>query len=503
MSRETKTSRRPLVLTSIIMAMFMSAIEGTIVATAMPNIVGDLGGFSLYSWVFSGYLLMNALTILIYGKLADLFGRKPVIIFGIIIFLIGSLLAGLSSSMKMLILFRFIQGIGAGAIQPIATTIVGDIYTVQERSKIQGYLSSVWGISAIIGPALGGVFVQYFNWAWVFWMNLPLGVLAIIGISAFFHENLEKTSHKVDYKGSALLFIALSSLMIVFIEGGTAWGWTSLPVILLIALFLVCFIVFIFQEKRTEEPIVPLSIWKKPLIAVANSVNLTTGVIMIGLSSFLPAYVQVVMGEPAIVAGFTLTTMSIGWPIASTITGRLILKMGYRPLAIIGGVSLIIGGCFFLFLSPSKGPVWAGIGSFFIGIGMGMTTTVFIISIQNSVEWKVRGVATASNMFMRQMGNTVGAALLGGILNKRLQTFIENKGAENRLSVNSANAVLSGGTNQFSHQALELLKQGLTLALHTVYIGVFVFAVISLILILVMPKQSIKNLPNSENNKTS
>ncbi|MBM7645702.1 EmrB/QacA subfamily drug resistance transporter [Scopulibacillus daqui] len=496
MANKTRTSKRPLVLSSIILAMFMSAIEGTIVSTAMPSIVGDLGGFSLYSWVFSGYLLMTALTILIYGKLADLFGRKPVMIFGISIFVIGSLLAGLSSSMTLLILFRFIQGIGAGAVQPIATTMVGDIYTVQERSKIQGYLSSVWGISAIIGPALGGVFVQYLNWAWVFWMNIPLGLLSLIGISLFFHENLEKTTHDIDYKGSALLFLAISSIMIVFIEGGTAWGWTSLPIILLILLFLVCFSLFIIQETKAEEPIVPLAVWKKPLIAIANSVNLTTGVIMIGLSSFLPAYVQIVMGEPAVVAGFTLTTMSIGWPIASTITGRLILRMGYRPLAVIGGVSLIIGGCFFLLLSPSKGPVWAGIGSFFIGIGMGMTTTVYIISIQNSVDWKLRGVATASNMFMRQMGNSVGAALLGGILNKRLNTFIESEGAGSHLSVNSANAVLSGQKSHFSSRTMSLLREGLTLALHTVYIAVFIFAVISLILILFTPKQSIAELDN-------
>jgi multidrug resistance protein len=200
----TRKTIKPLVLASVMLAMFMGAIEATIVSTAMPAIVADLGGFTLYSWVFSSYLLMNSVTVLIYGKLSDLFGRKPILFFGIIIFLIGSILCGFADSMKMLIIFRLIQGFGAGAVMPIVTTIVGDIYTKEERAKIQGYLSSVWGISAVVGPAIGGFLVQYSSWHYVFWMNIPLGILAILGLMFFLHENVEKKSHKIDYPGAIL-----------------------------------------------------------------------------------------------------------------------------------------------------------------------------------------------------------------------------------------------------------------------------------------------------------
>ncbi len=484
-----KKTNRPLVLIAIILGMFMAAIEGTIVATAIPDIVGDLGGFSLYSWVFSAYLLMNALTILIYGKLADLFGRKPIFIFGLIVFLIGSLLAGFSHSMLMLIIFRLIQGLGAGAVQPIAITIVGDLYTMEERGKIQGYLSSVWGISAVLGPALGGFFVQYLNWAWVFWINVPLGIFSVLGIALFFSENVDKKKHHIDYAGAGLLFLAISSLMIILIQGGAVWKWISWPVIVLSLIFLTGLVVFFWQEKRASEPIVPLSIWKNKRLAIANSVSLTTGIIIIGLASFLPAFVQVVMGRSAIVAGFTLTAMSVGWPIASTLTGRFITRIGQRFFARTGGTALVLGGLFFVFLDPSKGPFWAGLGSFITGIGMGMTSTTFIISIQNSVPWKVRGVATASNMFMRMMGSAIGAALLGGVLNSQLKQFIHKKGVEDQLSVDSANRLLDRNhSTELPAHALALLKEGLTAALHNVYLGVFAFAVLSFLLILFLPK---------------
>lgn len=226
-----KQTKRPLVLAAIMLAMFMGAIEATIVSTAMPDIVSDLGGFSLYSWVFSGYLLMNSVTVLIYGKLSDLFGRKPILTFGIIFFLIGSILCGFANSMKMLILFRFIQGFGAGAVMPIATTIVGDIYSTEERAKVQGYLASVWGISAVSGPVLGGFLVQFVSWRFVFWINIPLGLLSLVGLWMFLHEKIEKRKREIDYFGAGLLSIAIFTLMIVLVQGGTNWKWSSMPAI--------------------------------------------------------------------------------------------------------------------------------------------------------------------------------------------------------------------------------------------------------------------------------
>ncbi|HET7629422.1 MAG TPA: MDR family MFS transporter [Bacillales bacterium] len=494
---ETKSSasaghtRRPFVLASLVIAMFMAAIEGTIVATAMPNIVADLGGFSLYSWVFSAFLLMQAVTTLIYGKLSDLFGRKPVFLFGVLIFLIGSILCGFAESMTMLIVFRLLQGIGAGAVQPIATTIVGDLYEVRERAKIQGYLASVWGISAILGPLAGGLIVQYSDWAYVFWLNVPLGVLGLIGVLIFFRESVEKEARSIDYVGSALCFIVVSSLMIVFIKSGSDWGLASLPTVMLLFIFVISFGLFLAWEKKFPAPMMPLFLWKHRLVALANIATLTSGMILIGLSSFLPAYVQGVMGYSAITAGFTLTMLSVGWPVASTFAGPIFLKIGYRNTAVAGGIALLIGSLFFVFLDPENSPVWPGIGSFFTGVGMGLTSTTFIVAVQNSVNWKTRGVATASNMFMRMLGSSMGAALLGGLLNARLRSYLQAHGKQidENISIDTANVLLSGSRNDpFSEQTLQLLENGLTVGLHAVYIGVFVIAAGTFIVTLLLPK---------------
>ncbi|MRX71573.1 MFS transporter [Bacillus lacus] len=472
------------------LAMFMAAIEATIVSTAMPAIVADLGGFSLYSWVFSSYLLMNAVTILIYGKLSDLFGRKPVIVFGIVIFLIGSILCGLADSMTMLIISRFIQGFGAGAVMPIATTIVGDIYTKEERAKVQGYLSSVWGISAILGPAIGGLLVQYVSWRTVFLINVPLGILAIAGIVKYLDENIEKKKQKIDYAGAILLTIGISVFMVLFVEAGTNWAWNSLPVIGLAAIGTGVLALFYFQEKTAEEPMMPFVIWKQRTILIANLASFTTGMMLIGLSSFLPAYVQGVMERTPIVAGFALTSMSIGWPIAATVAGRLLLKIGYRTTSIMGGGFLLAGSSILLTLSPEAGPLWAALGSFVIGLGMGMITTSFIVTIQSTVSWETRGAATASNMFMRTLGNTVGAALLGGVLNSRLQAYFQEQGYADNLDLNSTNELLDPARRaQLDEQLRVTLQEGLTIGLHSVYLIVFVFAVISMALVFFLPRK--------------
>jgi EmrB/QacA subfamily drug resistance transporter len=484
-----KKTNRPFVLAAVMLAMFMAAIEATIVSTAMPAIAADLGNFSLYSWVFSSYLLMNAVTVLIYGKLSDLFGRKPVLMVGIIIFLIGSILCGFATSMEMLIVFRFVQGFGAGAVMPIASTIVGDLYTKEERAKIQGYLSSVWGISAILGPAIGGLLVQYANWKYVFWLNVPLGLLAMGVLALYLHEGIEKKKHKIDFLGAALLFIGVSVLMIVLVEGGVRWDWFSTPIVLLSSLAILMLVLFYLQERRAEDPMMPFSIWRERSILVANLASLTTGVMLIGISSFLPAFVQGVMERSPIVAGFTLTTMSIGWPIAATIAGRLLLKIGFRTTSIIGGVSLILGSIIFIMMTPASGPNWAAFASFLIGVGMGFTTTSFIVSIQSTVEWRQRGIATAANMFMRTLGSSIGAALLGGILNSRLQAHIKEHGLDGDVNVDTTNILLNEEQrNQLSETVRSVLQEGLTISLHGVYWVVLLFAIISFLLVLFLPK---------------
>jgi EmrB/QacA subfamily drug resistance transporter len=466
-----KVTRRPFVLVAVMLAMFMAAIEATIVATAMPSIVAELGGFSLYSWVFSVYLLMQVITIPVYGKLADLFGRIPIFTIGVVIFLTGSILCGFAQTMTMLIIFRVIQGIGAGAVQPIASTIVGDIYSIEERAKIQGYLAGVWGFSSVIGPALGGFFVVYTNWAWVFWMNLPIDVLAVLGLLFFLKEDVEKKRQQIDFKGIGLLFVTISALMVIFVRGGVAWAWLSTPVILLFILFLIGLTAFIIQEKKAVEPVIPLSIWKHPTIIVANLASLTTGIVLMGITTFLPTYVQGVMARSPMEAGFVLAMMSIGWPIASTLAGKAMLKFGFRSTALTGGFILVIGATFFAVLRPEYGPIWAGAGSFLVGAGMGLASTTFIISVQNSVDWKQRSVATASNMFMRTLGTTIGASMLGGILNTRILAFYNQhpKQAELGLDLDLTNEILDPDKrSNLSVDVVNIVKEGLTISLHTV-----------------------------------
>lgn len=485
-----KKLNRPMILLSVMLGMFLAAIEGTIVATAIPTIVADLGGFSLYSWVFSAYLLTNAATILIFGKLSDIYGRKPIFVIGVFIFLLGSTLCGFSTSMVMLIISRFIQGIGAGALMPIATTIVGDIYTKHERAKIQGYLSSVWGISAISGPLLGGLFVDILNWRYVFWMNIPLGLLAMLGIIIFLKEDLNQEKPHIDYAGSLWIVIAITTMMFILVEGGVSLAWTSPIMYGLLAVAGVTLGLFIYQQFRVPDPMMPFEIWKYRIILTANLASLVAGMIVIGVSSYLPAFVQGVMGYSATIAGFTMTAMSIGWPIASTIAGRVLLKIGYRSTCMIGGGFLILGGTLFLLLTPDKGPLWATMASFFIGAGMGLTSTSFIVGIQSSVGWGIRGIATAANMFMRSLGSALGAAFFGGLLNKGILRHIEQEGWGDVLTVDSTNLLLDPERKiSLPKEAVNVLQVGLTNGLQIVYTGFLFLAIAVFIMVLFMPKK--------------
>lgn len=485
-----KELKRPFILASVMLGMFLSAIEATIVATAMPSIVADLQNFSLYSWVFSAYLLSSSATMLIFGKLADIYGRRPIYVYGICIFLIGSTLAGFSNSMLMLIIARFIQGVGAGALVPIATTIVGDIYTKEERAKVQGYLSAVWGISAILGPLIGAFFVDLLNWRYVFWMNIPLGLLSVAGIIIFLKEEIKKQRQQIDFLGAILFIISITLLMFIFVEGGITIPWTSLTMFMLIGLIVFCLILFFLYEKRVKDPIISTPIWSYRIIKLANIVSLLTGMIMISVSSYLPTFVQGVMGKSAIIAGFTLTTMSIGWPIASTIAGRLLLVYGYRKISFIGGIFLLIGTTFFIFLPVIQHYIWAGLGSFFVGIGMGMTSTSFIVAIQTTVNWQIRGIATATNMFMRSIGSALGVAFLGGLLNNQINRQIESTNLGQTVTVDTVDKLLDETElKRLTTETVEVLQQGLLSGLQYVYIGIAIIAIISLILIFFIPKK--------------
>ncbi|GAE32225.1 MDR family MFS transporter [Halalkalibacter hemicellulosilyticus] len=484
-------TKRPLVLVAVMLAMFMAAVEATIIATAMPRIVADLGGFALFSWVFSAYLLMQVVTIPLYGKLADIYGRKLIFSIGIILFLIGSILCGFSWSMEMLILSRFIQGIGAGAVQPIATTIVGDMYTKEERAKIQGYLSSIWGISAILGPLLGAFFVEYVNWSWVFWINVPFGIFSVLIVCLFLNEKIEQKQQKLDYGGALLLFVTMTTMMFVFLQldGDSFLTWVQLLFIFVCSI--IGLIWFIYHEKKTLAPMVNFTLWKRREILYANLASLTTGAMLLTVSTFLPTYVQAILEQSPLIAGLTLTAMSIGWPISAMIAGKMILKVGFRITALIGGGGLFVGAICYLTLSSIAYPLWAALGSFFIGVGMGFSTTTFIVSIQSTVDWKSRGEATAMNMFMRQLGGVIGVTLLGGLLNRYLRTYFQN--VDDKVTfeptIDEVNRILDETERvALTNNEQLLLQEGLSGGLSYIFIALLVLAVVTFFLILQLPK---------------
>ncbi len=392
----------------------MIAVEATIVSTAMPQIVGQLGGLTLYSWVFSSYLLTQTATTVVFGKLADLYGRKPVLLAGIAVFLTGSILCGLATSMPMLIVYRLIQGVGGGAIQPVALTVVGDLYSVQERGKIQGYLASVWGISSVLGPLAGGLIIQNISWSWVFWVNVPIGLLAAAGFSMFLREGARQGKRQVDVVGAMLFTLAVAALMMALTEMGTA-GRAVIALWLLLCA--VSFGLFLWQERRAPDPMLTLGLWSRRPIAITNLTTLLSGMTMIGLTTFVPMYVQGVLNQSALVAGFALTMMVLGWPIGSTVAARSFGRFGLRAVLLGGSVLLPLGGLAFVMLRPGISPIVAGAGSAVVGLGMGLLSTAAIVLIQDSVGWAERGAATASNIFSRNLGSTLGAAALGAVLN--------------------------------------------------------------------------------------
>jgi EmrB/QacA subfamily drug resistance transporter len=412
MSIAVARSRRPLVLGTIMLATFMVAIETTIVATAMPRIVGQLGGFTYYSWVFSAFLLAQTATTPIYGKLSDMFGRKPVLVGGILLFLAGSLMCGFAWSMMSLVIFRALQGLGAGAIYPVSMTVIGDLYPLEERSRAQGMIAVVWAVSAVVGPLAGGVIIDSFSWAWIFWINLPFGVLTIAGFLLFLRENVERRQAQIDYTGAVLFSIAIISLLLILTD-------TDAPAAVLAGLavlFLVAGVLLIRQEKRAADPIISIDLWTRRLVATSNTATLLAGMALIGLTTILPIYVQGVLGRTPIEAGVTLTTLVFGWPLAVMLSGRIYRIFGIRTTARAGSFVFPLGALFLLFLGSDGGLVLAGVGSFLMGFGMGIISITGIILVQESVEWSMRGSATSSIIFARSLGNTLGATALGAVL---------------------------------------------------------------------------------------
>ncbi len=405
------------VIIALMLGMTLAALDTTIVGTALPTIVGKLGGITLYSWVFSAYLLTSTTTVPIYGKLADLFGRKPLFLFGSGLFLLGSLASGASQTMVQLIIFRAIQGLGAGAVLPIVLTIIGDIFSLEERPRVQCLFSGVWGLSSIIGPALGGLIVDHFSWRWVFYINLPFGLLSMFLLGIALKENVVRQKRAIDYTGSLTLTAGIVALLFALLQGGQSWAWQSWQSLGLFAVATVFLVMFFAQEKRAPEPILPLTLFTNRIISVSSIGAVILGVVMFGVTTYVPLFVQGVNGGTATSAGLTLGPLLLAWPIASTLSGKIILRYGYRFTAIAGTLLVLIGTGMVSMYQVGTTLPFVVVSMLVIGAGLGLMSMAFLLSVQNAVPWNLRGVATASNQFFRSMGGTVGVAIMGTILN--------------------------------------------------------------------------------------
>jgi len=456
----------------------------------VPSIVGDLGGFSQFPWLFSVYLLTQAVTVPIYGKVADAVGRKPVMVFGVLVFIGASVLCGAAWSMPALIVARGLQGIGAGAIQPMGITIIGDLYSVEERSRVQGYVASVWGAASVAGPALGGLFSEYVSWRWIFFINVPLGAVALLALQRRFSEQVERRPQRIDYSGAVLLTTGCSLLILGLLEGGHAWAWRSPTSALVLGGALLCLLAFVAVERRAAEPVLPLWVFQRRVLLGGNLTALGVGALLIGLSSYVPTYVQNVLGTGAVEAGFALGALTIGWPIAAALSGRLYMRVGFRDTALIGIAFAVVGSVLTVLLGAHSS-VWAVAGAMFLtGVGLGLSASPTMVAVQSVVGWDRRGVVTGTNMFCRAMGSAVGAALFGAVANTTLVGLFAAPPASvaGRLpaDVDGATRALATGDGA----VVTFVRQALYEASHSVFLGLLVVAVLMAVAVALIPRRT-------------
>ncbi|MEV0075518.1 MDR family MFS transporter [Nocardia neocaledoniensis] len=415
-------SERGPVLASLMLATALVALDSTILATAVLSITDSLGDFALFPWLFTIYLLGQAVTVPIYGTLADTFGRKPVMLFGVVVFALGSLLCGLATSMVALIAFRAIQGIGAGAIQPTTMVIAGDLYTLSERATVQGYLAGVWAVASVTGPLLGGVFADYLGWRWIFLVNLPVAALAGWMLVRHFHESVPRRRHRIDYAGAVLLTLGAGALVLGLLEGGRAWAWGSPTGLGVFACAAVSLALFVAVEARAARPILPLWLFTRRVVIAGSVASMLGGALLFGFTTYVPMFNQGVLGTSALVAGIVTGALTLGWPLSAAQAGKVYLRFGFRACAVLGSGVAALGTATTLLLDEGS-PLWQVAAScFVVGAGMGLVATPTLIAAQTSAAWTERGVVTSANMFARSLGSAVGLAVFGALVNARLDS---------------------------------------------------------------------------------
>jgi EmrB/QacA subfamily drug resistance transporter len=401
-------------MAAVMAAMFMAALEGTVVGTAMPSIAARFGDLSNYGWVFSAYLLAQTVTSISFGRLADIAGRKAAIVLGLSIFIAGSLASGFAWSMGSLIAFRVVQGIGAGAILPLSMTIIGDLYPPNERGKAQSLIATVFGTSSVAGPIVGGVIVEQASWSWIFWINVPIGLIAIVAFLRLLPKHEASHQQPLNIRGNLVLALTMAGALL-------AVGWAGSGKLDLagtaVATSLLLGLTFVRIERRASSRIFEPSVWLHPGIAFANGSTALAAMSIIGLTAFLPLFMQVQLGSPPVVAGLALTAIAMGWPIGATVAGWYQLKIGLRRTMLFGAVSHIVGTIAFVTLDSAAGFFHAAGGSFLMGLGMGLLTSAALMIVQEAVPVTQRGAATSANVFARNLGSVIGVSVFAAIFN--------------------------------------------------------------------------------------
>ncbi|MGL5617285.1 MAG: MDR family MFS transporter [Sarcina sp.] len=470
--------KRRNVVIALMLVTFLAAFEGTVVSTAMPTIAKDLNGYSLISWVFSAYLLTSAVSTPVYGKLSDLFGRKKILTIGIIIFLIGTTLSGISTTMLYLIISRAIQGLGAGAILTLTYTIIGDLFTVSEKAKMQGWLSTIWGIASVAGPFVGGAILFKLSWHWIFFVNIPFGLIGIYMINANLVENIEKKKATIDYPGVLFLTISIVSLLIACLESSDLKLFVPCLIITIVSI-----IIFYFIEKKSKEPLVPFHIFTKPIV-LSNLVCFIVSMVLIAIQSYLPIYTQNVLGFDPLISGLFLAPISISWFLSSFVLAKTIPKYGDKKNILIANLIIIIGLIIVYLLNQSSGPiVLLIIAMLILGFGFGGVMTTVIIVAQDAVSPKEIGVSTSTTTLIRTLGQTIGVSIFGSVLNVGISNHFKSLGMNYITPNNLDNA------QSLFHLSMTEVQSGFFSGIHDIFAALLIISIIALILAILIPNK--------------
>jgi EmrB/QacA subfamily drug resistance transporter len=486
----SRLSKRRIILTTVavISGMFLAAIDGTIVATAMPTIVGDLHGIDHYAWVFSAYLLAEIATIPLWGKFADMYGRKRIFLAGMTIFLVGSVLCGQAHSMNELILFRAFQGLGAGCILPVAQTISADLFTLEQRVKVQGIYAAVFGFASIIGPLLGGFLTDNLSWRWVFYVNIPIGIAAAVLVKVVMIEPLEhRHRHRIDWIGIVTLLGWTCLLVFALETGGRDYAWSSPEIVGSLAGSALLLVVFVVAELRATEPLVPLSLFRIPALRASAVLTTLLGMTMFGVLSFLPLFVQVVIGTSATSAGRVLTPLLLGFMAASAFGGRLLLRVGFRVQVALG-MALSLPGLFLLTrLGVGSSTLEVSRDLVFVGLGFGLVLLACTLAAQNSVSLRQMGTATGIVNFTRQLGGAVGVAIAASVMLTSLTHRLAAAFPGAKINASEFLSPASSG-QKIPPAAQEAVRHAFSGALHEVFVTAAVIGALGLVCVLLMPR---------------